>query len=249
MAYHFIAIASYYSGGRRIGWHYSSNEILNKEVISDFLESSQKKLGKVEFGIHKLTTDNTSWSSIIEKDSYFEDVMIIKDKNKFLEMLDEDKQISVFDIAKFFLSVGSVTNLKLQKLIYLSYATHLNRTGDRLFTEPIVAYKYGPVIEDVYTMYKQFGKESISEDKEPELQLRHMSLPLSLAKITLNDSSKEIMETLNQTIKKYWHKSVSELVTLTHVTDGPWDRVYKEQPFCGVITDDLIRQYHYLEVV
>ena len=47
-------------------------------------------------------------------------------------MLESDKKIDVMDIAKFFLSFGSLTNLKLQKLIYFSYATHLVRTGKEI---------------------------------------------------------------------------------------------------------------------
>ena len=48
-------------------------------------------------------------------------------------MLESDKKIDVMDIAKFFLSFGSLTNLKLQKLIYF-YATHLVRTGRNCLT-------------------------------------------------------------------------------------------------------------------
>ncbi|EME8194004.1 hypothetical protein LXE15_002557 [Enterococcus faecium] len=33
MAYHFIAVASYYAGGKRIGWHYASNDNLDKAII------------------------------------------------------------------------------------------------------------------------------------------------------------------------------------------------------------------------
>ena len=247
MAYHFIAISSYYSAGLRIGWHYSSDDILDKNIISDFLEASHKKLGKVEYGVHKLTTDSKKWSSVVEKDSFFADVLIIKNKEQFLEMLAHDKKVTVFDIAKFFLSVGSITNLKLQKLIYLAYATHLDRTGLKLFDEPIVAYKYGPVVEDLYDLYKSYGKDHI-EDDDLELQLHDIPVPLSLAKIALSDDSKEIIDSLKITISKFWVKSASDLVTLTHTPGGPWDRVFQKEPYSGVITDNLIKQYHAVEL-
>lgn len=86
-AYHFIAIANDYEDEKRIGWHYSSNEKLKKEVIKDFLKKSKEYLGYINFGIHKLSTENTSWESVVQKDSYFEDIFVIDDINKFLEKL------------------------------------------------------------------------------------------------------------------------------------------------------------------
>lgn len=103
-------------------------------------------------------------------------------------MLESDKKIDVMDIAKFFLSFGSLTNLKLQKLIYFSYATHLVRTGKKLFDEPIVAFNMVPS-KDVYHIYKDFGRESINiEDDGPKFHISEFSIPVSLAKIALNKS-------------------------------------------------------------
>ena len=59
----------------------------------------------------------------------------------FFDLLSADKKMHVEDVAKFFLSIGSITNLKLQKLIYFAYATHLKNTGKKLFEEHIVASK------------------------------------------------------------------------------------------------------------
>ena len=49
MAYHFIAIANYYTGGFRIGWHYASNDNLDKAVIQDFLSESNKRFSNSEY--------------------------------------------------------------------------------------------------------------------------------------------------------------------------------------------------------
>src|SRR5699024_1168643 len=215
MAYHFIAISSYYREGKRIGWHYASDDKLSKEVISVFLRESKERLGEIDFSIHKLITESTEWESVVEKDSFFADVFIIKDKKKFLDLLIDDKKISALDIAKFFLSVGPITNLKLQKLIYFAYETYLLKTGEQLFEEPIVAFKHGPVVEEVYHIYKQHGRKKISrDDDEIALQLKDVTMPIAWAKIALSDQSKEISNSLKDTLEKYWKKPAWELVNI-----------------------------------
>lgn len=248
MAYHFIAISSYYREGKRIGWHYASDDKLSKEVISAFLRESKERLGEIDFSIHKLITESTEWKSVVEKDSFFADVFIIKDKEKFLDLLIDDKKISALDIAKFFLSVGPVTNLKLQKLIYFAYETYLLKTGKRLFEEPIVAFKHGPVVEEVYHIYKQHGREEISrDDDEIALQLKDVTMPITWAKIALSDQSKEISSSLKDTLEKYWKRPAWELVNISHSPGGPWNQVYKEG-LNRIITDEVIVKYHDNEI-
>lgn len=247
MAYHFIAIASYYAGGTRIGWHYASNENLDKTIIQEFLAESNERLGTSEYGIHKLVTDDLSWESVVKKDSFFSDIMVGEDKEAFFSMLENDREISVIDIAKFFLSVGPLTNLKLQKLIYFAYATHLTKTGKKLFSEPIVAYKYGPVIEDVYQLYKGYGRDEIEQENGPEFWIENLSFPVSFTKIALNESGDTIFYTLLEVLKEYWPLSTSRLVDISHTADGPWDHVFEEGCYRSEITDDLIEKYHHKE--
>ena len=58
---------------------------------------------------------------------------------------------SVFDVANWFLSKGSVTHKKLQKLCYYSQAWHCALyDGTPLFAERIEAWVHGPVIPELY---------------------------------------------------------------------------------------------------
>ncbi|RFU60735.1 Panacea domain-containing protein [Peribacillus glennii] len=51
-----------------------------------------------------------------------------------------------------------LSNLKLQKLLYYSQGYHLAMTnGEPLFDEPIEAWKYGPVVKEIYHKYKKYG--------------------------------------------------------------------------------------------
>lgn len=76
---------------------------------------------------------------------------------------------SARDIANFFLELGrrsfgeagSITNLKLQKLLYYAQGYHLAMTGRPLFSERIEAWDHGPVVREVYHECKRFGGNPI----------------------------------------------------------------------------------------
>lgn len=54
-----------------------------------------------------------------------------------------------------------ISNLKLQKILYLIQAYSLIQTKRPCFSEDIEAWDFGPVIPDVYRKYKQFGSTDI----------------------------------------------------------------------------------------
>ncbi len=73
--------------------------------------------------------------------------------------------ISAIDLANAFVDryakVDYLTNMKLNSLLYFAYARYL-RKGEDLFSEPIEAWKFGPVIPDVYHAYKEYGRNKIT---------------------------------------------------------------------------------------
>jgi uncharacterized phage-associated protein len=54
-----------------------------------------------------------------------------------------------------------VTPLKLQKLLYYAEGLSLALRGKSLFSEPILAWRYGPVVRGVYKEYEYAGRNSI----------------------------------------------------------------------------------------
>ncbi len=92
---------------------------------------------------------------------------------------------SALDVAKFFLTLSDpevgdgVSNLKVQKLCYYAQGFSLAAHGRPLFKEPIVAWFHGPVVEDLFHTYKDYGwhdikpptdfDPSIFSDEEQEL--------------------------------------------------------------------------------
>ncbi|MDF9540375.1 DUF4065 domain-containing protein [Bacillus cereus] len=245
MAFHFIAIMSHYSTGRRIAWHYSDEFKLDKEVIQTFLKRVRKKCGEVQLGIHKLATESTRWDSVTQKDSFFKDVYQTRDVDVFIDMVVQDQELSATDVSKFILSVFPSSHLKLQKLLYFSYAEFLLRTGTRLFKEPIVAFKYGPVVESVFHSYKIHGSDTIGY-KEDEIicyETEALAITPSFMKIASSEHGIVALECILKTLRQYGQLSAIELVEKTHQAGGPWDKVFKPGQNCE-ISDEFITQYH-----
>jgi len=75
--------------------------------------------------------------------------------------------VSYYIIEQFVRSKGrSISNLKLQKLLFYAQAHYLGLYGKSLFKEDIEAWKHGTVINSVYHEFKRYGNKLIPFTKE-----------------------------------------------------------------------------------
>ncbi|MDB5578751.1 MAG: hypothetical protein JWR80_3927 [Bradyrhizobium sp.] len=71
------------------------------------------------------------------------------------------------DIARYLLACSEpdaedfISNLKLQKLCYYAQGFALALLKRPFFNEPIEAWTHGPVVPELYHLYKDSGKEAI----------------------------------------------------------------------------------------
>ncbi len=81
------------------------------------------------------------------------------------------------DVAEYFLTLSDpyegdvITNLKLQKLCYYAQGFALVVLGRPLFSQDVLAWAHGPVVEDVYHAYKQYQAQAIPVPKEFDFDL------------------------------------------------------------------------------
>jgi len=239
MYQHFIVIASSYSEGKRVGFHMTAPEgKLDTVFIQDILDRLQD-INRDDVGIHSFTTDDSTWESVLELDSFFEDVVVCEDFDEFEKILKSDLELSSIDIAKFFLAIQAISHLKLQKLIYLAYKKYLLKYKEQLFPEKIIAYSYGPVVEEVYQKFKKYGAADIEIDDDAKYIIKDIHLPQALGRMLLVKDSEKVIATLSEVIEEYGDLTAGELVDLTHSVDGPWDSVFK--PYQNrEITDEII---------
>ncbi len=76
---------------------------------------------------------------------------------------------SLYEVARYFIYLSNkdnktMTNLKLQKLVYYAQAWHLVFNNKRLFKDPIEAWIHGPAVHSLWKKYKKFGFEKIDVD-------------------------------------------------------------------------------------
>ena len=126
--------------------------------------------------------------------------------------MDKKKSLSVFDVAAYILEKQPkkkpVTAWKLQKLIYYCQAWSLVWDEKPLFREKILAWANGPVVKDLYQLYKgQFYIEKSLKGR-PE---------------ALCDTQKD---TVNHVLTAYGDKTAQWLSDLTHLED-PWIQTRK----------------------
>ena len=137
---------------------------------------------------------------------------------------------NVYDVANFFVEMtnatedDTITNLKLNKLMYFAQGCFLARTGKRLFPEDIEAWTYGPVVPEVYHKYKVCGRnaiESVDDD------------------FTVDSFTEEELETLIDVMREMAKYTSSTLVSITHREDSPWSHTNES----NVISDSLLVEY------
>lgn len=81
---------------------------------------------------------------------------------------------SALNIANAFIKLSdpesgdSLTNLKLQKLLYYVQGFHWALYGKPLFTEKIIAWQHGPVVSEVYFKFNGYGANAIVNTVEEE---------------------------------------------------------------------------------
>jgi len=139
---------------------------------------------------------------------------------------------SAFDIANYFLTKSAkdnspVTNLKLQKLVYMANGLYQAVTKTPLISEKVEASPYGPVINGLYYRYRDNGNKTIVPTRENFIQ----------------DSMFD--EDALTALKYIWSfaKNISaiRLSNWSHLEGSPWKRAIDED--IRFIPDTYIQEY------
>jgi len=74
------------------------------------------------------------------------------------------EKVSIFDVADYYLSKGSMTHKKLQKLCYYTKAWALALYDEDIMPDyQFEAWVHGPVNPELYEKYKGYGRKEIEE--------------------------------------------------------------------------------------
>lgn len=123
----------------------------------------------------------------------------------------------------------TLTNMQLQKLVYIAHGYCLAMLGQPLFYNNVHAFEWGPVIPKLYKQLRRYGAGNITEE------------------ISTNDepiiSPMPEMAIIRGVWNSYGNFSGPKLSTITHREGTPWSITWKDNQF-GVIDNDLIAEHY-----
>ncbi|MDQ0353032.1 putative phage-associated protein [Alkalibacillus filiformis] len=244
---HFILLHSDYSEGKRIAFHQVHKSVDGLKDFKELTDTLKSYYPELSFGFHHVKTDAKTWESVVEYDKFFEDVFPANDFDSFMRFLADDDEITSFDIANLITSKIECTHLKLQKLLYFFYEGYVKKYAEAPFKEQFVAWRHGPVIEEVYDTYKKYGGSSIMDQLEDDTTPINQDDEFKLSvysRFMQTSSFGKYLDVLDETLTEYKKYKAWDLVHLTHQPGTPWDIVTEGgKRLNRDIDEDLIKEY------
>ena len=136
--------------------------------------------------------------------------------------------LSCDDVARYFLAKqdedagDTISNLKLQKLVYYAQGCALALLDRPLFKDPIWAWTHGPVVDSLYHEYKRWEAGAIPPPEDMDFTLY----------------SHDEREVLDEVYEVYGQFSAWKLRDMTH-SEPPW----LETPNDSIIDQGVMKDY------
>jgi uncharacterized phage-associated protein len=122
-----------------------------------------------------------------------------------------------------------LTNMQLQKLVYVAHGWCLALLRKPLFYNDVKAWAWGPVIPKLYNRLKKYGKGVVTD-----------TIPTDEPLI---DSHTEDMSLIQGVWDAYKNFDGLQLSAMTHTEGSPWDMTWKSIRY-GKISDELIAEHY-----
>ena len=139
--------------------------------------------------------------------------------------------MKAIDVARYFLLIASsleagdtISNLKIQKMLYYAQGWHLAHFNTPLFDDEIEAWKHGPVVRQVYNEFKKYGRDAISFSE--------------LDSFDKNTISADEQEFITFVFKRLSRISAWELAELTH-KEPPYKNNFVEAMNNNIPKDEI----------
>ena len=139
--------------------------------------------------------------------------------------------VSAMDAAHFLckLSGWRLSNLQVQKILYMADMNFAGQKGERLIDEDFQAWEYGPVLESVYHKLKAFGRKPV-----PDVFWGVQDIS--------GTSESKMLELAYKNLK---NRKPHQLVASTHTSIGAWIKNYVASARqISISTEDMIEEYN-----
>lgn len=122
-----------------------------------------------------------------------------------------------------------LTNMQLQKLVYIAHGWSLALLEQPLFYNNVHAWEWGPVIPKLYKPLRKYGAGVVTE-------------PIPTDDPPVDPKSLE-MGIIEAVWKSYGNLSGPRLSAITHEDDSPWSITWNAAQY-GVIPNELIAEHY-----
>jgi uncharacterized phage-associated protein len=127
-----------------------------------------------------------------------------------------------------------VTQMKLQKLVYFAQGYHLAKYNEPLIKENFEAWKFGPVVPEIYQDFKLYGSKLITNTSS----FRPSGTDAS--RVVLDSEAFDSIKYTWDVLKDF---SAMALSNWTHQPSTPWSKVYDPDAKSTPISNDDIKNY------
>lgn len=131
------------------------------------------------------------------------------------------------------------THMQLQKLVYIAHGLSLGERALPLIQENVNAWKYGPVIPEIYDRFKRYGRDPIPFHALPEARQQ-------------SDIDEESEEIIQQTIDIFGSYTGGQLSELSHRPGSPWHNIWYDKnghEIKGAVIDNTLIKPHYEQII
>lgn len=134
----------------------------------------------------------------------------------------------------------SITHLKLQKLVYFAHALYLALKKQPLIQDEVQAWKYGPVIPDLFKECAKYGKSEITDYIfSTPIKTGEGFLDWEYVPSFIDKKDEFANSVLDAIIDSYGSKSAGQLSNMAHSKNSAWD-LTKEYHQEGGVRDYII---------
>lgn len=120
------------------------------------------------------------------------------------------------------------SNMKLQKLLYYAWAEYYRENRKYLFENKIYAWRFGPVVPEVYYEYSKYAATPITSPADGHDGRQ------------IDERTKDFLRSFAE---KYKDHTAGGLVYKAHHPGGPWSLRYREGSYDTTIPFSLIVEH------
>jgi uncharacterized phage-associated protein len=129
----------------------------------------------------------------------------------------------------------TIDPLKLQKLVYIAHGWKLAFTGKPLIDESFEAWRYGPVVPELYREFREFKAGPINRLAKAQNEV-----------LSRSSSESVDQEIIDQVWEKYSAMTAIELSQMTHEPGSAWSQTYASSLWGSPIIPNALIQDEFL---